>query len=67
VTGPATARRLGFVDEERNHRARRASAVSKIEVEHRWLVKIHGLLDKMKPKCAGVKLFRPLGIGGDGS
>jgi hypothetical protein len=55
------------VDEERNHRAWRASAVSKIEVKHRWLVKIHRLPDKMKAKCAGVKLFRALRIGGDGS
>ena len=67
VTRPASAGRLGFVDEERNHRAWRAPAVAKIEVKHGWLVKIHRLPDEMKAKCAGVELFRPLGIGDDGS
>jgi hypothetical protein len=67
VTRPTTTGRLGFMHEERDHGAWRASAVSKIEVEHRWLVKIHRLPDKMKAKCAGVKLLRPLRIGGDGS
>jgi hypothetical protein len=55
------------VDEERDHGAWRASAVSKIEVEHRRLVKIHCSPDEMKAKCAGVKFFGPLWIGGDGS
>jgi hypothetical protein len=55
------------VDEERDHGAWRASAVSKIEVEHRWLVKIHCLPDEMKANCAGVEFFGPLWIGGDGS
>jgi hypothetical protein len=36
-------------------------------VKHGWLVKIHRLRDEMKTKCAGVELFRPLGIGDDGS
>jgi hypothetical protein len=67
VTRPATTGRLGFVDKERNHGAWRAAAVSKIEVKHRWLVKIHCLPDEMKAKCAGVELFRPPRIGGDGS
>jgi hypothetical protein len=40
--------------------------VSKIEVEHRWLVEVHGFPDQMKAKCAGVELFCPLGISGDG-
>jgi hypothetical protein len=55
------------VDEERDHRAWGAPAVSKIEVEHRWLVKIHCLPDEMKAKCAGVKLLCPLRIGSDRS
>jgi hypothetical protein len=41
--------------------------VSKIEMEDRWLVKIHGLPDEMKTKYPDIKLFRPLGIGGDRS
>ena len=55
------------MDEERDHGARRTSAVSKIEVEHRWLVEIHCSLDEMKAKCAGVKIFGPLWVCGDGS
>ena len=55
------------MDEERDHGARRASAVSKIEVEHRWLVKIYCFPDEMKAKCAGVKFLCPLRIGSDRS
>jgi hypothetical protein len=42
-------------------------AVSKVEVKHGWLVKIHSLPDEMKAKRAGVKLFCAPGIGSDGS
>jgi hypothetical protein len=65
VTGPAQTGRLGFVNEECDHRARSAAAVSEIEVQHRWLVEIHRLPDEMKPKDASVKLLRPLRIGSD--
>jgi hypothetical protein len=56
-----------LVDQERDHGAWRASAVSKIEVDHEWLVKIHRFPGEMKAKCAGVKFFGPLWICGDGS
>jgi hypothetical protein len=55
------------VDEERDHGAWRATAVSKVEVEHRWLVKIYCFSDEMKAKCAGVKFLCPLRIGSDRS
>jgi hypothetical protein len=61
VTRPATTGRLGVVDEECDHGAWRASAVSKLEVEHRWFVKIHCFPNEMKAKCDGAKFFRPLG------
>ena len=40
--------------------------VAKIEMEHRWFVKIHRPPDEMKAKGAGVKFFGPPGIGSYG-